>query len=653
MQKKMTSCVRIAVAVVWMSLLCWPERCRADAATGGSSTNYKIYDNHRLLLVLGVGKSGKPDPVTRFVLEDITPCIAQDKVEPTYACTRDELNGSVSALAALCDSSLPPRPGQSCTVEQKDGSVNVFFNFLDNELQGSRQYRLTYWQKGPKSEDGKDGKESATVVMVDTTPVVAVIVQPKAEGQYQLTLSSSLAYTHGSNIALGTPRDCPVMGSEEAANAAKWKPVTFTAPLGDGSAMGPGPTSVNGLIGVPTDYTEGELPGTGYSAQIGTAFVCIDARKLVADFTPSPAGAAAALAQIGVHSPLQPPANSGHYKSRDDLSPSNFVTYARSAAPSWTFASGAKFSPAATAPTGKTDASFYASVNMVAATGARFAWGLDGKLAELQRGIGKSNWTITWLSATANTGNNTSSIKSQTYTDSIDWTLPISHEWDRIGGHTTTLVFVVNPDYSTDIEFDRKNLLAEGHFVWIPRSLYQTLEKRNAGLNNVVSGALWKYPNLNSKVHVAGELDFRGGMEAGGALIDTTQKASSGTAKITVPAYNIARVVPQIHGLFQWLPLKSTGLGLLTIDETLTGRYLMATENTVEQYNIPATNTASATVGLLPRPITGWKGYNSLITTWYPPHISNFGLAATFNDGFNAPKFSRVNCVTIGVTIMY
>jgi hypothetical protein len=82
-QKKMTSCVRIAVAVVWMSLLCWPERCRADAATGGSSTNYKIYDNHRLLLVLGVGKSGKPDPVTRFVLEDITPCIAQDKVEPT------------------------------------------------------------------------------------------------------------------------------------------------------------------------------------------------------------------------------------------------------------------------------------------------------------------------------------------------------------------------------------------------------------------------------------------------------------------------------------------------------------------------------------------------------------------------------------------
>ena len=67
MQKKMTSCVRIAVAVVWMSLLCWPERCRADLQRREwSSTNYKIYDNHRLLLVLGVGKSGKPDPVTRL-----------------------------------------------------------------------------------------------------------------------------------------------------------------------------------------------------------------------------------------------------------------------------------------------------------------------------------------------------------------------------------------------------------------------------------------------------------------------------------------------------------------------------------------------------------------------------------------------------------
>lgn len=209
---------------------------------------------------------------------------------------------------------------------------------------------------------------------------------------------------------------------------------------------------------------------------------------------------------------------------------------------------------------------------MVAAVGSKFAWGLDGKLAELQQRIGKSNWTITWLSATANVGNNTSSIKGQTYSDSIDWTLPISHEWDSIGGHTTTLIFVSSPDYSTDIEFDRKNLLADEHLVWIPRSLYQTLERQNAEQNNVVSGALWKYPNPNSKTHVGGELDFRGGMEAGGALIATTQKASTGTAKITVPGYNIARVVPQIHGLFQWLPLISTKLGLLTIDETLTGR---------------------------------------------------------------------------------
>jgi hypothetical protein len=214
--------------------------------------------------------------------------------------------------------------------------------------------------------------------------------------------------------------------------------------------------------------------------------------------------------------------------------------------------------------------------------------------------------------------------------------------------HETTVAFVVNPDFSTDIEFDRKNMLGDEHFVWTPKSFYNTLFREN----NPVGGALWKYPNP-SQHQVGSELQLQGGVELGGALMDTTQKASSGTAKITVPAYDIARIVPQIHGLFQWLPLKSAQLGLLTLDDTVTGRYLIVTENTVEQYNIPATTTTAATVGLLLRPITGWKAYNSLVATWYTPRSSNVGFTATYNDGFNASKFSRVNCVTVGVTIMF
>ena len=92
---------------------------------------------------------------------------------------------------------------------------------------------------------------------------------------------------------------------------------------------------------------------------------------------------------------------------------------------------------------------------------------------------------------------------------------------------------------------------------------------------------------------------------------------------------------------------------MLTFDNTFTGRYLLATENTVEQYNIPASGSTAATVGLRLRPISGWKGYNSFVTTWFPPHSANAGLGITYNDGFNASKFSRVNSVTVGLTILF
>ena len=273
--------------------------------------------------------------------------------------------------------------------------------------------------------------------------------------------------------------------------------------------------------------------------------------------------------------------------------------------------------------------------------GAKFAWGLDGKLAELQQKL-IGNSSITWLAATANVGNNTSNIKSQTYTDSIDWTLPVSYDWKRWRG-----TFIFAPDFNTDIEFDRKNMLADTHVMW-------TAYFHPLAWNTVLeSGADAKYSSISIKPGVGGRFYVQGGMEAGGAITDTVQKASSGNSKVTVPTYNIVRIVPQMHGILEWKPAKGAGVGVLTFDDTFTGRYLLATENTVEQYRIPASGSTTASVGLQLRPINGWKGYNSFVTTWFPPHSANAGLGITYNDGFSASKFSRVNSVTIGLTILF
>ena len=137
------------------------------------------------------------------------------------------------------------------------------------------------------------------------------------------------------------------------------------------------------------------------------------------------------------------------------------------------------------------------------------------------------------------------------------------------------------------------------------------------------------------------ELEFHAGIESGGALVDTTAQNTAKTQSITVPTYSIARMVPQIHALYQ----QSIGwAGLLSFDSTFTARYLFAAENTVRQ----ATDGSLSIVR-----VSGWRAINTLTSTWNPPKNNNVGITVTFKDGFDAPKFSRVNCVLIGVLIQF
>jgi len=137
------------------------------------------------------------------------------------------------------------------------------------------------------------------------------------------------------------------------------------------------------------------------------------------------------------------------------------------------------------------------------------------------------------------------------------------------------------------------------------------------------------------------ELEFHAGIESGGALIDTTVQNTKKTQSITVPTYSIERMVPQIHGLYQ----QSIGwAGLLSFDSMFTARYLFDAENTVRQ-----ANDGSLSI----KRVSGWKAINTFTSTWNPPKNNNVGITVTFKDGFDAPKFSRVNSVLIGVLIQF
>lgn len=285
-------------------------------------------------------------------------------------------------------------------------------------------------------------------------------------------------------------------------------------------------------------------------------------------------------------------------------------------------------------PASKDAAMFYANLQIAAGTGTAGAWGIDGKVALFNRPFLHGTWTL--LSATANTGNNTANIKNTTYTDTIDWMLPGSWAYSIWKKVPTTLTLVAGPKYETDFKFDKKNLLFSGDSIWTPKKLYQPQNYRSKPKNGVMP----KYGD-DGYAKVGYELEFHAGIESGGALIDTTAQNTKKTKSITVPSYSIERVVPQIHALYQ----QSIGrAGLLSFDSTLTSRYLFDAENTVNQ---------AADGSLSIKKVSGWKAINSFTSTWNPPKNSNVGLTLTYKDGFDAPKFSRVNSVLIGVLIEF
>jgi hypothetical protein len=550
----------------------------ADSAPPSSTPFYKITSDSSILL-----QPPTNSPITDAIVEDLTPCATEDTAKPKYACAHDEISNAKPAYSLI--------RADIAKTSHAHGFYELIFPA--GTLKLKRIYRLTYRQSDPATHNS-----TAATLTIDTSPAVTVSYLPRATAGYLFEFESVLAFRNSSGLLVTSPTDCP-SNPQKSAPDSPWKPVTLTATdkkLGKTQAVqvwlkAPAQASAN-----PFQNPNG----------LGSMYVCVNRTALHGDFALDPAGAPALLANIDSALGSVP----------------------------WTLAPGSKLAPAPP-PTAKGDASFYANVNLAAATGASFAWGLDGKIALLPLPL--AGGTLTLLSAAANTGHNTASVKGQTYTDTIDWTLPYTYLFSIPGSSPATLVVTASPLYETDLEFDRRNLLIAADTTWSLKKLYQPQTYRTPAKN----GQLVKYPDPSLSPFGYG-LQLHAGIEAGGALIDTIQKATSGSAKQTIPTYSIARAVPQVRGFLQWIPNRS--LGLLTLDDTFTGRYLFATENTVEQ---------SRTFALRLRPIDGWKGFNSFLATWSPPSTGHFGLTATYNDGFCAPRFSRVNSVTLGVTILY
>jgi len=290
----------------------------------------------------------------------------------------------------------------------------------------------------------------------------------------------------------------------------------------------------------------------------------------------------------------------------------------------------------AQAPSTRDASYYYFKIDYAGGVGAKPAWVFDGKVAPP---IGALFWG--WQLAPdleANIGSGTlSGIK---YTDTVDIGGTASRG-TRGGGILAYVLTTAGVTYETDKEFDRANLLGTVDFTFNFKNLYEprkyrTIDKLQAA-NQDPKNAKAKVQLEDIKPALIGYgVDFHVGLEAGGALVDTTQKATTGSAKIAVPAYSIVRPRPQAHAFLE--------IGTVTFDVKATGRYLIETENTVQQ-------SLNNTLKLLP--LANWQGYAEGNVTWTLDPTGHFAANIVYKNGFSPPRFGRVNTVQVGLLIKF
>jgi hypothetical protein len=201
--------------------------------------------------------------------------------------------------------------------------------------------------------------------------------------------------------------------------------------------------------------------------------------------------------------------------------------------------------------------------------------------------------------ATGDIGHNT--ISGITYTDAIDLGVSATRVF-MMRSALQEVVFTPGVTYETDREFDRDNLLATTDFRFNFAHLYSlqsTKSLQNFMRHVQVNPSLT--PDQEEIPFWGYALDFHFGTETGGALVDTTVKATTRSATQLLPAYSIVRMVEQMHGQLQ--------LGPVSFDCSVTGRYLTSTENTVAQ--LPNNH-------LVLEHVRGWRGYGVLAATFKP-----------------------------------
>jgi hypothetical protein len=300
----------------------------------------------------------------------------------------------------------------------------------------------------------------------------------------------------------------------------------------------------------------------------------------------------------------------------------------------------------ASSPKSKDDSFYYAKLLHQAGINSKPAFILDGKLAPVFP-IVPWRYVLLRPSATADIGQGGAIGKTKT-NDLIQFGLGVgrffrTEHLGPIQGIDPAAGFT----YETNYEMVHKNALFTSEGQWFVAGTDESLKQKNfiRYVNEKKKDASLE-PQDATKALFGYRFRFYTGVETGSQVSEETANASSGTSKVQIPKYSIARIYPKAS-----LALDFTQRLTLTLSST--GRYLFATENVYRERDVPSTTGGDPAEQVYLTTVSGFRPSGEVGLAFALDDAGHYALSSAVKVGSLPPNFVRIATVQTGLTIKF
>lgn len=295
------------------------------------------------------------------------------------------------------------------------------------------------------------------------------------------------------------------------------------------------------------------------------------------------------------------------------------------------------------APADKSSSDVYFKFLNQAGRGSKPGWAADIKFAPSLAPLGRQYYVSPEILADIGFGK----VEGAKTSDTIKLGLGVSkfYRFANLGA-LKGLQFTPRAAFETKRDGHNQNILFDGDSQWFFSSLLNSIKDKNFR-----TYALLRSPNLDprdmeGKAIWGFQAAFFLGTEIGGRRSEDTVKASSGSEKVVVPTFNIARIRQRTTATFEYRRL--------TLSLAFTPRYLINTETVTRETKIPDPSDSNKQVThIFLHTIQGFRPYGEAGVSWDLDYERHYALSVTYKLGSLPPNFDHADTVQTGIVIKF